>query len=316
MLRIGYYAAYLILAVHALEASGEAMSGKTFLSNLSVDSPVSSILDTPDPKPTKKDAQTLQAHTAKYAHSVLETFVEMPSFLMDTIPTYLCLCIGYSALILAHYDESQSKVPAAVSVGLISKLEDWCMRTPSKSWAIKFAKLARQRVESRIGTGSSYHGDSKTTPREEERRHLPGWNQTMPLSSYPMSTPGHDTSPSSIADRNFEGNDFPTAAETFPLPPEAMHAAGFDVAQPVIPSMEDFFGGGFLHFMGQPPRAETSAVQSPSTKLLWSRTGSLRPIVPPRSGETLCNKEYHVHTITVNRQDQFARSCDRRNWYL
>ncbi|KAK7931305.1 hypothetical protein PG985_002017 [Apiospora marii] len=254
MLRIGYYAAYLILAVHALEASGEAMSGKTFLSNLSVDSPVSSILDTPDPKPTKKDAQTLQAHSAKYAHSVLETFVEMPSFLMDTIPTYLCLCIGYSALILAHYDESQSKVPASVSIGLISRLEDWCMRTPSKSWAIKFAKLARQRVESRI-TGSSYHGDSKTTPREEERRHLPGWNgQAMPLSSYPMSGSGHDTSPSSIAERNFDGTDFPSAAETFPIPPEAMHSAAFEVAQPVIPSMEDFFGGGFLHFMGQPPR--------------------------------------------------------------
>ncbi|KAK8068963.1 hypothetical protein PG994_005579 [Apiospora phragmitis] len=206
MLRIGYYAAYLILAVHALEASGEAMSGKTF--SLSY-----------------KDAQTLQAHTAKYAHSVLETFVEMPSFLMDTIPTYLCLCIGYSALILAHYDESQSKVPASVGIGLISKLEEWCMRTPSKSWAIKFAKLARQRVESRLSTATSYHGDSKTTPREEERRHLPGWtNQTMPLSTYAMSASGHDTSPSSIADRNFEGNDFPSAAETFPIPPEAIHS--------------------------------------------------------------------------------------------
>ncbi|KAK8097839.1 uncharacterized protein PG998_013325 [Apiospora kogelbergensis] len=255
MLRIGYFAAYLILAVHALEASGEAMSGKTFLSNMSVDSPVSSILDTPDPKPpTKKDAQTLQAHTAKYAHSVLETFVEMPSFLMDTIPTYLCLCIGYSALILAHYDESQSKVPASVSIGLISRLEQWCMRTPSKSWAIKFAKLARQRVESRIGTPRSYHDDMKTSPREE-RRHLPGWNsQTMPLSTYPISASGHDTSPSSIAERNFENSDFPSAGETFPIPPEAIHPAGFEVNQPVIPSMEDFFGGGFLHFMGQPPR--------------------------------------------------------------
>ncbi|KAK8014017.1 hypothetical protein PG990_007313 [Apiospora arundinis] len=255
MLRIGYYAAYLILAVHALEASGEAMSGKTFLSNLSVDSPVSSILDTPDPKPTKKDAQTLQAHSAKYAHSVLETFVEMPSFLMDTIPTYLCLCIGYSALILAHYDESQSKVPASVSIGLISRLEQWCMRTPSKSWAIKFAKLARQRVESRIGTARSYHDDMKTSPGGEDRRHLPGWgNQTMPLSTYPLSASGHDTSPSSIAERNFEGSDFPSAAETFPIPPDTIHPAGFEVNQPVIPSMEDFFGGGFLHFMGQPPR--------------------------------------------------------------
>lgn len=250
MLRIGYYAAHLILAVRALEESGNAMSPKTFLSNL--DGSPSASHDLPDSAASKNSTHLLHAHTLRYAHSVLDTFVEMPPFLMNSIPTYLCLCIGYCALILAHYDESQSKVSADVTLGLIGRLEDWCMRTPSKSWAIKFAKLARQKVEAR--TGNRLHPDlRKSASRDKERRHLPGWtpNETA-LPAFSVATE-HGATPSSLTEnRPFDAEEFVTPTDTFPLGSEAMHPTGYDVAQPVIPSMEDFFGGGFLDFMRQP----------------------------------------------------------------
>ncbi|ORY61657.1 uncharacterized protein BCR38DRAFT_38056 [Pseudomassariella vexata] len=251
MLRIGYYAANLILAVRALEESGHAMSPKTFLSNMSLVDPTSGNNDDADAEGTKKDTHVLHVHTSRFAHSVLETFVDMPPFLMDSIPTYLCLCIGYSALILAHYDEKQSKVPPEVSIGLISRLEDWCMRTPSKSWAIKFAKLARQKVESR--TGSRLHPELRRgTARENDRRHMPGWSATdMSISAFAVG-PEHSMPPSGMAHtRHYEGDDYVSPGDAFPLASDGL-PPGYEVSQGVIPSMEDFFGGGFLDFMRHP----------------------------------------------------------------
>lgn len=251
MLRIGYYAAYLILAVRALEERGDAMSPKMFLANLAYDSPSSST-QTSDSKGPKGSTQMLQIHTSKYAHSVLETFVDMPPFLMDTIPTYLCLVIGYSAIILAHYDESQSKISAEVSLGLISRLEEWCMRTPSKSWAVKFATLARQRVESRSGAARPQQDARKTAPGQNERRHLPTWNSSdMPMQPFPANAE-HANTPSSVpGGRGFEGEDFGPGSDGFHVPPDPLHMT-YELPQPAIPSMEDFFGGGFLDFMRQP----------------------------------------------------------------
>ncbi|KAI0129693.1 hypothetical protein BJ170DRAFT_284705 [Xylariales sp. AK1849] len=249
MLRIGYYAAYLILAVRALEERGDAMSPKTFLANLSFDPPVSNARAAAESKTTKNTTQMLQVHTSRYAHSVLETFVEMPPFLMDSIPTYLCLVIGYSALILAHYDEKQSNVSSEVSLGLISRLEEWCMRTPSKSWAIKFATLARQKVESRAGPAGSHQ---EVTKASEKQRHLPEWSTAhTPVTTFAVA-PDHDTSPSSLSGHhNYDGENFVPGADAFQMATDPVHL-GYEVSQPVIPSMEDFFGGGFLDFMRQP----------------------------------------------------------------
>ncbi|KAI1846429.1 hypothetical protein JX266_007634 [Neoarthrinium moseri] len=251
MLRIGYYAAYLILGVRALEERGDAMSPRTFLSNPSFGSP-SNASQNSESK-LKNTTQMLQMHTARYAHSVLETFVEMPPFLMDTIPTYLCLVIGYSALVLAHYDETQSKVSSEVSVGLISRLEEWCTRTPSKLWAIKFATLARQKVESRSGTTRPHHGVRKTAASaEHDRRQHPAWNTSeVPLPAFPASA-DHNTSPSSISEnRTYESEEYVAAPDTFHMATDPIQM-GYEISQPVIPSMEDFFGGGFLDFMRQP----------------------------------------------------------------
>ncbi|KAK6206608.1 hypothetical protein LQW54_007560 [Pestalotiopsis sp. IQ-011] len=251
MLRIGYYAAYLILSVRALEERGDAMSPKTFLANPPFGSPANSTSNASDTKAAKNSTQMLQYHTSRYAHSVLETFVEMPSFLMDTIPTYLCLVIGYSALILAHYDESQSKVPAEVSIRLISRLEEWCMRTPSKSWAIKFATLARQKLESRTGATRPQHEVNKTASPEHGRRQLPNWTSSdLPVPAFPTNTDNGAT-PSSLSDqRTYESEDFVSGTDAFPMASDPLHM-GYEITQPVIPSMEDFFGGGFLDFMRQ-----------------------------------------------------------------
>lgn len=249
MLRIGYYAAYLILAARALEERGDAMIGKTFLSNPSFGSPANSTSNLSDTKAAKNSTQMLQGHTSRYAHSVLETFVEMPPFLMDTIPTYLCLVIGYSALILAYYDESQSKVSSEVSIGLISRLEEWCMRTPSKSWAIKFATLARQKVESRTGPARPPQDVRKASSIEHDRRHPSIWNSSdASLPAFPV-VGEHGTTPSSIPEpRTYDGEEFVSGTDAFHLASEPLHM-GYEIPQPVIPSMEDFFGGGFLDFM-------------------------------------------------------------------
>ncbi|KAK6082232.1 C6 zinc finger domain protein [Seiridium cupressi] len=235
MLRIGYYAAYLILATRALEERGDAMSPKTFLSNPPFGSPANSTSNASDSRNSKNSTQMLQGHTSRYAHSVLETFVEMPAFLMDTIPTYLCLVIGYSALILAHYDETQSKVSAEVSLGLISRLEEWCMRTPSKSWAIKFATLARQKVESRTGATKLHPEVRKATSVEQDRRHPPAWSASdVPVPGFPVNGE-HGTTPSSLSDhRAFEGDDFVSAPDTFHIASDPLHM-GYEIPQPVIP---------------------------------------------------------------------------------
>ncbi|KAH6644938.1 hypothetical protein BKA67DRAFT_125189 [Truncatella angustata] len=251
MLRIGYYAAYLILAVRALEERGDAMSLKTFLSNPPFGSPANSTSNVSDAKGAKNTTQMLQFHTARYAQSVLETFVEMPPFLMDTIPTYLCLVIGYSALILAHYDENQSKVSAEVSIRLISRLEEWCMRTPSKSWAIKFATLARQKVESRTGATRPHHEIRKQASTEHDRRHPAAWSASdISMPAFPVGGE-HGATPSSLSDhRTYDGEEFVGGTDNFQMASDPLHL-GYEISQPVIPSMEDFFGGGFLDFMRQ-----------------------------------------------------------------
>ena len=94
MLRIGYHAACLILAVRSLEEVGQGLRPRTFLSEVDGDniSDVENHTRTQS-KPAKDgDGNALRANACKYAMLVLQAFLEMPSFLMDGIETCLCLC--------------------------------------------------------------------------------------------------------------------------------------------------------------------------------------------------------------------------------
>ncbi|KAI1172199.1 hypothetical protein F4777DRAFT_521815 [Nemania sp. FL0916] len=275
MLRVGYHAACLILAVRALGKTGDALGSTSLLStdNTPVTGPASmgskvddksttspshhdgNIPDSevtgdenPPPKPEHTNGDLLRINACKYARLVLETFLEMPSFLMDSAPTCTCLCLGYCALVLAHYDGSQSQIPDAVVLSLITRLDQWVQTSPGKAWSYKYGALAIRKVEARVRSpllsGLRMHSD----PGRQEHGSGAGLHQQEDVAA--------------ATDDYQEGVQGPASAhvEAYPVDgmlPSAGHVDDADDGLPsfdlgehaMFPSMEGFFGGGFLDFM-------------------------------------------------------------------
>ncbi|GAP92232.1 putative C6 zinc finger domain-containing protein [Rosellinia necatrix] len=266
MLRIGYHAASLILAVRALGKTGDALGSTSFLSTENTpmmgsasvgssrqDDKTPSTHDS-DPEPIRdlpsraKDTKTedaardvLRANVCKYARLVLETFLEMPQFLMDTAPTCTCLCLGYCALVLAHYDASQSRIPDAVVLRLITRLDQWVQTSPGKAWSYKYGALAIRKVEARVHAPSSPAFAISHAPAALDQQRAPH-GQIDPTASHDGS---HSLSDGAVhvaypADDLMQGQ---TVDPNDSLP-------SFDLSEhAMFPSMEGFFGGGFLDFM-------------------------------------------------------------------
>ncbi|KAI0811318.1 hypothetical protein GGR55DRAFT_95256 [Xylaria sp. FL0064] len=265
MLQIGYHTACLILAVRALGTTGEAPGSTTFLAtdNSPVTGSASIATQTNDQTPSsdehhdsngaesetnrdeasysKSDNATsiLRVNTCKYAKLVVETFLEMPTFLMDTAPTVTCLCLGYCALVLSHYDSSLSQIPDAVVLSLITRLDQWIKTSPGKAWSYKYGVLAIRKIEVRMNSApalsnSQAQADTRA-PRPQESSHervnLEAPSQG-PINENIHAYPIDDLS-SSIGH---------TADPNDGLLP-------FDLSEHDFPSMEGFFGGGFLDFM-------------------------------------------------------------------
>ncbi|KAI1364090.1 hypothetical protein F5Y08DRAFT_307898 [Xylaria arbuscula] len=268
MLRVGYHAACLILAVRALEKTGDAPASTSLLAT---DSPVtgsasvtskmndqtpsadgrrdSNLIESETIKgdashstsesKTDNTADTLRINACKYAKLVVENFLEMPTFLRDKAPTATCLCLGYCALVLSHYDSSLSQIPDAVVLHLVTSLDHWVQISPGKAWSYKYGSLAIRKVESRINsthTPSSSHTEqtpnahnhqqraNKHGDLAEQSRHPSDGNDHAYPSNDPSSSMGHGIDPN---------NDSPL----------------FNISEDDFPSMEGFFGGGFLDFM-------------------------------------------------------------------
>ncbi|KAI0007557.1 hypothetical protein F4779DRAFT_591311 [Xylariaceae sp. FL0662B] len=252
MLRIGYHAACLILAVRSLEEAGHAIKTKTFLSDgdIATDNASDDESHSRNERRVKEtvsdDGSPLRAKACKFAMLVLQTFLEMPSFLMDATPTCLCLCIGYCGLLLAHYDESESKIPDQISLSLITQLDEWIRSSPGKAWSNKYGALAKHKIESRI----------------DSRRRTNASHQVIPVTANPRdrnNIHGKTDSLASLDDQNDHGHGSEnTEYHTDSQIPSAVQSLETDVALPsidmtsedaIFPSMEDFFGGGFLDFM-------------------------------------------------------------------
>jgi hypothetical protein len=219
-----------------------------------------------DPHVTSKSGNNsstsnlLRLNACKYARQVLETFLEMPSFLMDATPTCTCLCIGYCALVLAHYDASQSQIPDAVVLRLISRLDGWIQTSPGKAWSYKYCGLARQKVEARMSIATGY-SNSDLAPADADRdahdhdhgkggsgdEQHQGVSTRRSAASHESRTNPQD--PSDGRDHEYSMHDMLTSTDhavdlNDGLPPS------FDLGeQALFPSMEGFFGGGFLDFM-------------------------------------------------------------------
>ncbi|KAI1118670.1 hypothetical protein F5Y14DRAFT_399357 [Nemania sp. NC0429] len=276
MLRIGYHTGCLILAVRALGKTGEAPESSSLLStdNTPATGSVSggSKIDDNNVRSTEyHDSNWAESETArdkephsseskagsaavklirenvcKYARLVVETFLEMPRFVMDGSPTCTALCVGYCALVLAHYDSSESQIPDATVLRLITRLQQWIQTSPDKAWSFKYGKLAIRKVEARIrspafpvgqeetdfghhGVGENPHTHPHVAAASENRQDAPQDPPDAHVHVYSthdiLGSAGHAGDP--------DGG----------LPP-------FDLGEhAMFPSMEGFFGGGFLDFM-------------------------------------------------------------------
>ncbi|KAI0105289.1 hypothetical protein GGR51DRAFT_520245 [Nemania sp. FL0031] len=276
MLRIGYYAGCLILAVRALGKTGDALGSSSLLStdNTPVAGPasISSKLDDRTPTSTEhhdagwSESETvrdgaahssenkannatgdlLRVNVCKYARLVLETFLEMPPFLMDSAPTCTCLCLGYCALVLAHYNASQSQIPDAVVLRLITRLDEWVQTSPGKAWSYKYGALAIRKVEARV------HAPAFPAPRTQTD--LAGHDpRESPDGHAVLTTPSHDCqdNPPGPPDGRvhaYSADDMLASAGTTADPDDGLPS--FYLGEhAMFPSMEGFFGGGFLDFM-------------------------------------------------------------------
>ncbi|KAI1074763.1 hypothetical protein F5B20DRAFT_562293 [Whalleya microplaca] len=251
MLRIGYHAACLILAVRSLEEAGHAIRTKTFLSdgdaatdNTSDDESHNHNKRQEAAETTSDNGSLLRANACKFAMLVLQTFLEMPPFLMDAVPTCLCLCIGYCGLLLAHYDESHSKIPDQVSLSLVTRLDEWIRHSPGKAWSYKYGALAKHKVESRIN-GRGRAGDGQQPSPRLQPRNRSNVHESANILA-PTDGPAGQRHGSESTDYQTDEL-IPSAVQ--PLETDAA-LPSFDVSEhTVFPSMEDFFGGGFLDFM-------------------------------------------------------------------
>ncbi|KAI1208657.1 uncharacterized protein F4807DRAFT_144868 [Annulohypoxylon truncatum] len=247
MLRIGYHAACLILAVRSLEEVGQGLRPREFLSGADGDDESDGENHTPrHPRRTKEnDGDILRANACKYAMIVLQTFLEMPSFLMDAVPTCLCLCIGYCALLLAHHDEAQSKVSDQISLDLITRIDQWIKTSPGKAWSYKYGTLAKHKIESRMNGGSTSTGSGQPSMRT----HVEDQRVCQDKSSVPVELDGHSTRKPTHETVGYHTNEA-FGSNVQQLESESIFQS-FDMSDNAIfPSMEDFFGGGFLDFVG------------------------------------------------------------------
>ncbi|KAI1735646.1 hypothetical protein F4680DRAFT_434664 [Xylaria scruposa] len=275
LLRIGYNAACLILAVRALGKTGDALGSTSFLStdntpvmgSASIGSKKNHNTPTPaerrgsswadsetireetshsssDGRTDSTAADLLRVNMCKYAKLVVETFLEMPSFQRDTAPTCTCLCLGYCALVLAHYDASQSQIPNSVVLRLIMQLDEWVRTSPGKAWSYKYGALAIRKVEARIHSPPAFSSSQIETDsadhvlRESTHRRADTSQDNQNNSQYPTAEHIHTYSTEDMLTPTGHAVDPNDALPSFDLGEHAM-----------FPSMEGFFGGGFLDFM-------------------------------------------------------------------
>ncbi|RYP78687.1 hypothetical protein DL771_000354 [Monosporascus sp. 5C6A] len=227
MLKVGYYAACLILSLRCLEENGGALQPKMFLSD-------------GEPDTSSEDAQACAG--TRHDRCAKDNVMRAHAF-----PTCLCLCIGYCALVLAHYDESQSKIPDPVSLNLTTRIDDWVRNAPGKAWSFKYGELARRNVEARIRK-TRRAGDSDG--ERSAQGAPPAGDRTIPqgdpsVSDSPISD-DESPSPSGVADAGLYNPD------EWISPGHPLHSATVapSYEQALFPSLECYFGGGIYDFTG------------------------------------------------------------------
>ncbi|KAI0601220.1 hypothetical protein F4775DRAFT_589908 [Biscogniauxia sp. FL1348] len=253
MLRVGYHAAYLILAIRSLEETGHGLESEAFLSPTTADN----AHDGGGNGETREaqGADRLRAIACNHAKLVLQTFLEMPRFLMDGVPTCFCLCIGYCALMLAHLDAPQSRVPDHITLDLITRLDRWIRESPGKAWSFKYCKLAREKVEARTNYASTSSGVPAAAAWKPAVEHGPECDTTATTTTTlkgvgkegPQGGHHHHHTHSTVCTTG-TSNSLPLSSAR-PMDPDTAYPRFEMTGQLAFPSMEDFFGGGFLELV-------------------------------------------------------------------
>lgn len=154
-LLLSYYTASLILVARSLEESGEGLSSETLSSPRKFDGPSihgeersgASVQLGAELSPSRA---VLRASIVKYAKATLEAALSMSLLLRETLSINRCLCIGYSTLIVAFYDETQSGLPDEQCSDLLTRLGEWSQTIPGKPWVANFTILARRSLLTRM----------------------------------------------------------------------------------------------------------------------------------------------------------------------
>ena len=249
--KLSYHSAYLILAVRSLE---DFDSGPTrdllSLEQAQPPSPHPLSSRTTQPQAAHHHHHHPHATALRFAVQILETFLEMSGPLRDEIPIYLHMCISYSALVIAQYwRPTNREVPAAATVlELLGGLEEWCAGCRSGSVVTAHSVgLARRRV---------LLADGVPPPGQEDGGGLGGGvGKQGRVESVEAASPLYSAAEGLLGlggGGMVEGSDARGAAAGVGGHHGHVHLdvgeLGLDLT-PDFPSMEDFFGGGFLDFM-------------------------------------------------------------------
>ncbi len=246
MLKLGYHAACLILSLRCLEENGGAMRPHTFLSDEDAD------IGSNDGKTWSDSSyerggkeKIIRAHACKQARLMLETFLEIPPSLTDSVSTCLCLCIGYCSLLLAHYGETQSGIPDQISLDVVTRVSDWVRHAPGKAWSFKYGDLARRKVEARTGKARQT-GVGELTRKDDTHQVSRNCVSIQERPPRPHVIIGDNGS-----EPHAEAGDVNVYHATEWVPPGQSFDSGADAPgfeQSPFPSLESYFGGGFYEF--------------------------------------------------------------------
>ena len=166
----------------------------------------------------------------RFAIHILETFLEVAT--NNEVPIYLNMCISYSVLVIAQYwREDSTKVSGRVVLDLLSSLEDRYMNYPKMSLATRYvAGLAKRHVRAHMNISSATYA-SDVPPRNGHG-----------------SNPSNETPLYSAAEGLLGLGSF-GAQSRLSLSVGLIDDLPDLGLTPSFPSMEDFFGGGFLDFI-------------------------------------------------------------------
>jgi hypothetical protein len=156
MLLWSYFTANLIYIVRSLEDAGEGLSPATLSRGSKPD------VSNPDKEGTTRASSVhaagessssrarLRASAVRYAKAALEVVLGMSTQLRESLSINRCLCIGYSQLVVAFYDESQSGLTDEQCSDLVVRMEEWSQSIPGKPWVAKFCRLSRNLLVNRL----------------------------------------------------------------------------------------------------------------------------------------------------------------------